>query len=110
MASPYVIKLAKDTGKPVPELEKLWDRAKQIASETFGKNEDDFTKKEYDFAYGTVMNMLGKRESVLNPEIFLSSDKSARDFIEEVISGDFSIGDENPVVHKDDEEPEDEQK
>ena len=110
MASPYVMKLAKDTGRPTGEIEKLWDRAKKIASETFGKPESDFGKSEYDFAYGTVMNMLGKKEAILNPEVFLNSEKSAAEFIEEVISGDFHIGDENPVInnHKDDEEPEDE--
>lgn len=101
MASPYVIKLIKDTGKPANQIEKLWADAKHIASETFGKSEDDFGKAEYEFAYGTVMNILGKKESVLNPEVFLNSDKSARDFIEEVISADFNIGDDNPVVNKD---------
>lgn len=109
MPSPYVVKLIKDTGKPANQIEKLWADAKKIATETFGKPEEDFTKTEYDFAYGTVMNILGKKEAVLNPEVFLSSDKSAKDFIEEVISSDFSIGDENPVINKDkDEEPENE--
>ena len=110
MASPYVMKLIKDTGKSASEIEKLWSEAKKITAETLGKAEDNFGKTEYEFAYGTVMNILGKKEAVLNPEVFLSSGKSARDFIEEVISGDFSIGDENPVIdnHKDDEEPEDE--
>ena len=111
MASPYVVKLAKDTGKSIDEIEKFWDRAKQIAAETFGKSEDDFGKKEYDYAYGTVMNMLGKKEAILNPEVFLNSGKSAAEFIEEVISGDFNIGDDHPVVNNNkDEEPEDESK
>ena len=111
MASPYVTKLVKDTGKPVQEIEKYWAQAKKITSETFGKSENDFGKSEYDFAYGTVMNMLGKKESILNPEVFLNSEKSAKDFIEEVISADFNIGDENPVVNKDkDEEDENESK
>jgi len=106
MASPYVTKLIKDTGKSASEVEKYWNQAKKIASETFGKSENDFGKAEYEFAYGTVMNMFGKKESILNPEVFLSSEKSAKEFIEEVISADFNIGDENPVInnHKDDEE------
>lgn len=106
MASPYVNKLVKDTGKSVAEIEKKWDEAKRITAETLGKNEDDFGKTEYDYAYGIVMNMYGKKEAVLNPEVFLNSGKSAREFIEEVISSDFSIGDDNPVIHKDDEDPE----
>lgn len=111
MASPYVTKLVKDTGKSTQEIEKYWAQAKKITSETFGKSENDFGKAEYDFAYGTVMNMLGKKESILNPEVFLNSEKSAKDFIEEVISADFNIGDENPVVKKDkDEEDENESK
>ena len=112
MASPYVMKLVKDTGKPTAEVEKLWTKAKLIAAETFGKPETNFGKTEFEFAYGTVMNMLGKKEAILNPEVFLGSGKSAREFIEEVISGDFKIGDETPVVdkNKDDKEPEDAEK
>ena len=104
MPSPYVNKLVKDTGKSVAEIEKKWNDAKRITAETLGKDEDDFGKTEYDYAYGIVMNMFGKNEAVLNPEIFLNSGKSAREFIEEVISSDFKIGDENPIVHKDDED------
>ena len=107
MLSPYVTKLIKETGKTQKEIEDSWNQAKEITAETLGKSEDKFGKVEYDYAYGIVMNMLGKKEAVLNPEVFMSSDKSAREFIEDVISGDFKIGDDNPIINKkkdDDEE------
>ena len=75
MTSPYVNKLVKDTGRPVTEIEKKWDEAKRITAETLGKKEDDFGKTEYDYAYGIVMNMYGKKEAIVNPEVFLNSGK-----------------------------------
>lgn len=98
MPSPYVAKLSKETGKSVAEIEKLWDKAKDIASDTFGKSEDDFGSREYKYTVGIVKNMLGLNEKILDPSIFLKSGKSAKDFIKEtVVSADFSIGDVNPV-------------
>lgn len=108
MASPYVTKLIKMTGKPEAEVERAWEEAKKITVETLGKTEDKFGKTEYDYAVGIVMNMFGKKEAVLNPEIFLASDKPAREFIEEVISSNFDLG-TGPIINKkkDDEEEDD---
>lgn len=101
MPSPYVKSLSKETGKSVAEIEKLWDKAKEISSDTFGKPESDFGAKEYKYTVGIVKNMLGINENILDPSFFLKSGKSARDFIREtVVSANFSIGDENPVVNK----------
>lgn len=98
MPSPYVKKLASETGKSVAEIEKLWDKAKGITADTFGKSEDDFGTKEYKYTVGIIKNMLGVNEMVLDPSIFLKSGKSAKDFIKEtVVSANFSIGDTNPV-------------
>ena len=101
MPSPYVNSLSKETGKSVAEIEKLWNKAKEITADTFGKPEDSFGSKEYKYTVGIVKNMLGINENVLDPSIFLKSGKSAKEFIQEtVVSGSFSIGDENPVVNK----------
>lgn len=103
MPSPYVKKLAQDTGKSVAEIEKLWDKAKEITSDTFGKAEADFSSKEYKYTVGIIKNMLGVNENLLNPAVFMKSNKSAKDFIKETTtSANFSIGDVNPVgVSKD---------
>lgn len=103
MPSPYVNKLSKETGKSVAEIEKLWNKAKDITADTFGKSEDDFGTKEYKYTVGIIKNMLGVNEKILDPSIFLKSGKSAKDFIKETVtSANFTIGDVNPVsVSKD---------
>lgn len=99
MPSPYVNTLAKETGKTVKEIEKLWNQAKQIAADTLGKAEKDFKSEDYQYVIGIVKNMLGMKESLLDPSIFMKSGKSAKDFIREtVVSANFSIGDVEPVI------------
>lgn len=98
MPSPYINKLSKETGKSVDEIEKLWAQAKEITSDTFGKPESDFGSKEYKYTVGIVKNMLGVNEKILDPTIFLSSGKSAKEFIHETVtSANFTVGDVNPV-------------
>lgn len=94
MPSGFVRKLSKETGKSVREIEKLWDRAREIASEEFGKNPDAFGSKEYAYMNGIVKNMLGLDEERINPANFLKSEKSAKEYIKETLSsGNFgSIG------------------
>lgn len=106
MPSPYVNSLAKETGKSVSEIEKLWNKAKEISSDTFGKPEKDFGAKEYKYTVGIVKNMLGLDEKVLDPSFFLNSDKSAKEFIETVTSAQFTIGDVTVAKDKDDDEKE----
>jgi len=102
MPSAYVRSLSKETGKSVSEIEKLWDKAKEITSETFNKDEDEFDDREYKYSVGIVRNMIGLDERVLDPTNFLNSDKSAKDYIETITSANFSIGnvvssERNPV-------------
>ena len=94
MPSGFVRKISKETGKSVREIEKLWGRAREIASEEFGKNPDDFGAKEYAYMTGIVKNMLGLDEERINPANFLKSEKSAKEYIKETLSsGSFgSIG------------------
>jgi len=109
MPSPYIKKLAKETGKSEKEVEKLWRKAKDIAAEEFGKAEKDFGSKEFAYTTGVVKKMLGVDESILNPSIFLESKYSAKDYLEEVVtSASFSIGNVQPP-DKDPEEEEDEE-
>lgn len=92
MPSPYIKTLSKETGKSEKEIERVWKKAKEITSEEFGKNEDDFSKREYSYAMGVVKRMMGIDESIIDPTYFLESDLSAKDYIETIISGNFSIG------------------
>jgi len=108
MPSPYITKLVKETGKSEKEIEKLWKKAKEIASEDFGKDEDDFGSKEYSYTTGVVKKMLGVDESILDPSKFLESECSAKDYLETVVSGNFSIGNVQPPKDEiEDEEDED---
>jgi hypothetical protein len=99
--SPYVKSLSKETGKSEKEIEKLWDKAKKIAAEEFGTSEDKFSTKEYKYVTGVVKKMLGIDEAILDPSHFLESEKSAKEYLETVVSSNFTIGD----VNVPDEEP-----
>jgi len=118
MISPYVKKLSKETGKSEKEISDFWEKAKKITSETYGVKEDNFTTEHYEFAITTVKNMLGLSEEIVNPANFLQSDLSAKEYIETVTSGSFSVGDKNPVkppkgkkvVDLEDEEEEEDEK
>ena len=107
--SPYVKKLATETGKTTREVEALWSKAKAITAENFGKTEEEFTKKEFQYAYETVRNMLGMDESVLDPSDFLGSEMSAKEFIETLTSGSFDISNVNPPEDEEEEEDKDEE-
>lgn len=57
MPTAYVRKMAEKKGKPVAEIEKIWDKAKERAAEE-GHGE------EYDYITGIFQNMLGEGYSV----------------------------------------------
>lgn len=65
MPVPYLDKLSKETGKSIAELEKLWGKAKKIASEHFNKPESEFGDKEFAYVVGIVKNMVGKEEHII---------------------------------------------
>ena len=91
MPTPYVQQLAKQTGKSVGEIEKLWDKAKKIASEDFGKPESQFGSKEYSYVTGIVKKMVGKKEDFIDPAKFLGSPMNAKEFIESVLKADEDV-------------------
>lgn len=105
--SPYVRELAKETGKSTKNIQRLWDKAKEITVETYNVAEDDFSSREYEYTKETVRNMLGISESVIDPSFFLNSDLSAEQFIETVTSASF--GNIGPDVNPPDDETEAEQ-
>lgn len=107
MPSPWVKKIARETGKSEREIEKIWKKAKEITSEEFGKSEDDFGNKEYSYTTGVVKKMLGVDESILDPSKFLESEHSAKEYIETLVSGNFSIGNVLPPEENDDEDEDD---
>jgi len=110
MTSPYVKKLARETGKSEREISDFWEKAKKITSETFGVKEDNFTTEHYEFAITTVKNMLGLSEEIVNPSNFLQSELDAKKYIETVISGSLHIADKNPVIMTKDKEEEKKEK
>lgn len=84
MPSPFVKSLAKTSGKSEQEIEALWNKAKQITTETLGVPEDQFEDKEYAYTVGIVKQMLGVKEEVLDPTAFLTSELSAKEYVETV--------------------------
>lgn len=103
MPSPYVKELAKKSGKSESEIERLWNKAKGITSDTFGKPEKEWGDKEYKYTSGTVENMLGLNEN-LSAAKFVNSGLSAKEFLEQVVSSDFNI--DNIAVDKEEDEEE----
>ncbi len=93
MPSAYVKSLSRETGKSEAEIEKLWNKAKEITAETFNKKQSEFGSKEYKYTTGIVKNMLGIREELLDPSKFLNSNMDADEYLESVVvSSNFSIG------------------
>jgi hypothetical protein len=52
MPTPQLKALAKESDKSLPDVEKLWDKAKAIA-------EDEGHKKDYPYIMGILRRMLG---------------------------------------------------
>lgn len=107
--SPYLQRIAKETGEPVSRFEPYWQQAKELTKEHFGKMEDSFEKKEWEFALKTVKQLAGIKESKISVQDFISTDKSVDDFITEAMvqSGDFPSLQTN-VLSKDDDEDDEE--
>jgi hypothetical protein len=93
--SPYVKELVKETGMSERDIKPVWKKAKEITVETFNKEEEDFTSKEYNYTLETARRMLGLDESILDPTNFLKSESSAKEYIDSLmevqVSGDFGI-------------------
>lgn len=93
--SPWIRNLSKELGVSENAIKPVWEKAKKIASETFGKSEEEFGSKEYNFVKETVRRMMGFDESVLDPTNFLKSEASAKEYIDSIlevqVSGDFGI-------------------
>ena len=66
MPVPFLKNLSKETGKSISELEKLWGKAKKLASEHFDKPESEFADKEFAYVVGVVKKMAKKKEDVLS--------------------------------------------
>lgn len=115
MPSPWVKKLSRELGKSEREIESLWIRAKKITSEEFGVSDENFTDKHYSYTVGIVKKMLGMDEAIMDPVLFLKSEKTAKEYLESVmVSSNFSIGnlvtrdkkkDSDIVIKDENEEP-----
>jgi len=95
MTSLYLKALVKETGKSEDELSLVWNKAKQVTTETFGIQEKDFGKKEYRYAQEIARSLLKINEDTINPIDFLNYKGKAIDFIETLVSGSF------PSLNKD---------
>ncbi len=105
MPSPYVRKVALETGKPIEEVEKHWQESKDIAVETLGKVEKNFTNEDFNYAIGILKNKMGIHDNIRVKD-FVDSDTSAKNYIETLISSQFNIGKIiPPVVKRDDYDP-----
>lgn len=91
MPNSIVTALAKESGKSVKAVEKLWKKAKEITADSFGKTESEFTDRDWSYVTGVLKNMLGLEETVKKKkkvdlvESFISSEKSFDEFYEEDI-------------------------
>ena len=103
--SPYVRKLTKNTGVNSKKAESAWSEAIIIAEEMFGKKMDKFGKDEFDYAYQTALEAIRKQEIRYSLANFVESGMSAKDYIEMVVSGDFSL--DHSMQNKDMEDDED---
>lgn len=97
----YIYTLAKDLGKSRNEIERLWKKAKEITKDTFGIPESNWGDREYSYTIGVIKKMIKKEktERSLSME-FLKSKKSPDEFLEQVVSGDFEIGNVIPPGKK----------
>jgi hypothetical protein len=91
MPAPMIDKLVDSSGKSKAEVEKAWDKAKEITSDTFDKKEADFGDKEWSYVTGTAKNILGIKESINNImkfdlNKFLKSKLNAKQYIEETMT------------------------
>ncbi len=100
MLSPYIKALMRETGQSEQEMSVLWNKAKLITNDTFGKSDEHFGKKEYRYTTDVVKSMLGVNESCVKPIDFLKFNGSVDEFIEVVTSGAFPSLDKH-IVSKD---------
>lgn len=95
MVSPYVKKISKETGMGTDEVKELWAKSKAAISEKVGKEEEEFSKADFESTEEHLYSMLGLNEYTTDPSKFLRSGKSAKEFIETMVSGNFQ-GSINP--------------
>lgn len=109
--SPYIRELSKETGMSENDIKPVWKKAKEITIDTFGKPEEEFSKKEFRYTLETAKKLLGLDESILDPTAFLKSESSAKEFIDSLVevqvSGDFGI--DKTLNPPEEETPEDEE-
>lgn len=97
--SPYVKKLAEQTGKDENKVAEIWKKAKNQIAQGKGITLEDFRKDDFELAEQEAKRALGLDETILDPSSFLTSEKSAKEYIETVVSANFSIGDVQRVAN-----------
>lgn len=90
--NPWIRRLQKYSGKDEASITEIWNKAKKEFSKTANIIEADFTDKHYKRVYDKVMSSLVQHSKKVRPVDFIESEKSAKDFIHElVVSNDFDI-------------------
>lgn len=89
--SPFIRELAEELGKDITEIEKVWKEGKKLTAETFGIDESDFSKREIEYTKEIVRDILGIQREISVAD-FITSDKSAREFIDETVQSSDSFG------------------
>lgn len=85
MPAPAIKDFAKKSGKSEKEVEKLWNDAKEIASDELGKKEKDFGDKEWSYVTGVLKKMLKIKEDT--SKRFIDSEESISEFLEKRTEG-----------------------
>lgn len=107
--NPFIRKLSKELGKDESVIEKAWKDAKKLTAENFGIGEEDFTRREIEYTKEIVREQFGV-DRMISVTDFLESDKSAKDFISEVVtSGDFPSIDKNVISKSSDDDENEEE-
>lgn len=90
--SPYVKQLMELTGKSEKEVKTAWRKAQELTADNFGVSVEEFSRKQYQHAVETAKSLLGMREQSYIKE-FYESEKSASEFLDEVVmtSGDVGV-------------------
>jgi hypothetical protein len=107
--SPYIKRLQKETGIQGKQTATAWNNALDIAEEMFGKQLEDFGKEEFEYAYQVALEDIRKQEIKYSLANFVESGAKACDYIEMVVSGDFSLNSTMQRLGDDDDDDDDEE-
>lgn len=84
MPAPSIKSYAKQFGKSEAQIEKLWNKAKDLATEELGKPEQKFKDDDWAYVTGILKNMLGVKESRIKEWIDIILDRKDIVLLEDI--------------------------